>query len=109
MRWNLTIAAILRFSFALAAIYCFGTGFTSPCFSENADGATNTESRGFEVSFFPGSQDAEGRFMGGTEIRSLVAHAGKLFAGNGYWEDESEASRGAQIFLYWTDRADDGA
>ena len=51
------------------------------------------------MSFFPGSQDAEGRFMGGTEIRSLVAHAGKLFAGNGYWEDKSEASRGAQILV----------
>ena len=28
-----------------------------------------------------------GHFIGGTEIRFLVGHGGKLYAGNGYWED----------------------
>ena len=41
----------------------------------------------FEVSFIAGSRDDAGRLMGGTEMRVLTAHAGKLFAGNGYWED----------------------
>ena len=53
----------------------------------------------FEASFTPGSRDAAGRFMGGTEMRVLAAHAGTLYAGNGYWEDRPgpEGSQGAQI------------
>ena len=42
---------------------------------------------GFEVSYTAGSRDVAGRFMGGTEIRNLVASGGKLYAANGYWED----------------------
>ena len=41
----------------------------------------------FDVSFIPGSRDDTGRFIGGTEMRVLAAHAGRLYAGNGYWED----------------------
>ena len=39
--------------------------------------------------------------MGGTEIRVLTAHAGKLYAGNGYWEDRPgpEGTQGAQILV----------
>ena len=39
--------------------------------------------------------------MGGTEIRTLVGHAGKLFAGNGYWEDAPgpEGVQGAEILV----------
>ena len=61
--------------------------------------AINVERGGFEVSFAPGSRDAAGHFMGGTEMRALVAHAGKLFAGNGYWMDEPgpEGRQAAQI------------
>jgi hypothetical protein len=56
---------------------------------------------GFEVSFQPGSEDGAGRFMGGTEMRVLAAHAGKLYAGNGYWEDRpgSEGRQGSQILV----------
>ncbi len=35
---------------------------------------------------------------GGTEIRGLVAHEGKLYASNGYWEDTNPAP-GAQILV----------
>jgi hypothetical protein len=37
--------------------------------------------------------------MGGTEIRVLAAHEGRLYAGNGYWEDRPgpEGWQGAQI------------
>jgi hypothetical protein len=67
----------------------------SPSYSQD------TERRGFEVSYSPGSLDAAGNFMGGTEIRSLVAHAGKLFAGNGYWKDQPgpEGFHGAEILV----------
>ena len=56
---------------------------------------------GFAVSFQAGSRDDAGRFMGGTEMRVLAAHAGKLFAGNGYWEDTPgpEGRQGSQILI----------
>lgn len=55
----------------------------------------------FNVSFMPGSRDDAGRFMGGTEMRVLAAHAGRLYAGNGYWEDQPgpEGLQGAQILV----------
>jgi hypothetical protein len=55
----------------------------------------------FAVSFVAGSRDNAGRFMGGTEMRVLAVHAGKLYAGNGYWEDQPgpEGFQGAQILV----------
>src|SRR5215471_19532909 len=55
----------------------------------------------FEVSYQPGSRDGAGRFMGGTEMRVFAAHAGKLYAGNGYWEDTPgpEGRQGSQILV----------
>ena len=40
--------------------------------------ATAVLPTGFTVSFQAGSRDDAGRFMGGTEMRVLAAHAGKL-------------------------------
>jgi hypothetical protein len=39
--------------------------------------------------------------MGGTELRALVAHSGKLYAANGYWVDQPgpEGQQGAQILV----------
>jgi hypothetical protein len=55
----------------------------------------------FQLSFAPGSLDTAGRFMGGTEVRVLTTHGGKLYAGNGYWEDRpgAEGPQGAQILV----------
>src|SRR5271156_800363 len=64
----------LGLSGTLLAIYGFGAGLLSPCFAQDAT-------------------------VGGTEVRSLVAHGGKLYAGNGYWEDQSEGSHGAEILV----------
>jgi hypothetical protein len=63
-----------------------------------ADAASGT---GFQISYAAGGRDAAGRFMGGTEMRVLAAHRGKLFAGNGYWEDQPdwEVPPGAQILV----------
>jgi hypothetical protein len=38
--------------------------------------------------YVPGSYDVGGRFTGGTELMSLVAHRGRLYAGVGYWNDD---------------------
>ena len=48
-----------------------------------------------------GSRDDAGRFMGGTEMRVLAGHGGKLYAGNGYWEDRPgpEGLQGAEILV----------
>ena len=55
-----------------------------------------------EVSFAAGARDATGAFMGGTELRNLVACDGRLYAGNGYWEDRpgEEGRQGAQILVF---------
>jgi hypothetical protein len=52
-------------------------------------------------SYVAGSKDAASRLMGGTEIRALATHGGKLFAGNGYWEDRPgpDGTPGAQILV----------
>jgi len=49
----------------------------------------------YQASYHAGSRDASGQYLGGTEMRLLVVHAGKLFAGNGYWEDRP-GTEGAQ-------------
>jgi hypothetical protein len=55
----------------------------------------------FDFSYVAGSRDNAGRFMGGTEMRELAAHGGKLYAGNGYWQDRPgpEGAQGAQILV----------
>ncbi len=55
----------------------------------------------FVPSYIAGARDEAGRFAGGTEMRQLVAHAGKLYAGNGYWEDRPgwEGWQGPQILV----------
>jgi hypothetical protein len=70
-----------------------GAFVAAPCAQLHADE--------FQVSFAAGSRDAAGRFAGGTEMRLLTAHAGRLYAGNGYWEDRpgAEGSQGPQILV----------
>ena len=55
----------------------------------------------FEVSYAAGTRDSSGHFMGGTEIRNLVASGGRLFAANGYWNDTHglAPSPGPQILV----------
>jgi len=59
-------------SFALLPVFCFGVGSLSPCYPQSAT-------------------------VGGTEVRSLVANGGKIYAGNGYWGDRG--GQGAQILV----------
>lgn len=48
-----------------------------------------------------GARDDAGRFVGGTELRVLTTHGGKLYAGNGYWGDRPgrEGAQNAQILV----------
>src|SRR5260221_11470963 len=62
--------------------------------------ATSAEAEGsYEASYVAGVRDAAGRFMGGTELRSLVVHGDRLYAGIGYWQDRPgpEGPQGAVI------------
>src|SRR5712691_12884023 len=63
--------------------------------------AAGTRADDYQVSYAAGSRDEAGRFAGGTEMRLLVAHAGRLYAGNGYWEDRPgpEGPQDAQILV----------
>src|SRR5215472_1554901 len=76
-------------------------GLVSTANAQQASSIPTTPQGVFAVSFMPGSRDAAGSFMGGTEMRVLAAHAGRLYAGNGYWEDQpgSEGPQGAQILV----------
>jgi hypothetical protein len=63
--------------------------------------ANSGSGSGFQISYVAGGRDAAGHFMGGTEMRVLAAHLGRLFAGNGYWKDQPgwEGRQGAQILV----------
>ena len=63
--------------------------------------AAQQPATGFMPSYVAGLRDAAGRLMGGTEIRALAAHGGRLFAGNGYWEDRPgpDGTPGAQVLV----------
>ena len=63
--------------------------------------ATPERGDDFRISFAAGSRDEAGRFAGGTEMRLLVPHAGRLYAGNGYWEDRPgpEGPQAAQVLV----------
>jgi hypothetical protein len=64
-------------------------------------GASSGRADDFQISFAAGSRDEAGLFAGGTEIRVLTPHGGRLYAGNGYWEDRpgTEGRQGAQILV----------
>jgi hypothetical protein len=93
---------ILRLSLALVLIASFAAALISPGYSQNVPVAPDRQQGGFEVSFSPGSRDAAGHLMGGTEVRSLVGHDRKLFADNGYWMDRPgpEGFQGTQILVF---------
>jgi hypothetical protein len=86
---NASRRVILLGSAAVVVSVCYSTSLAQ------------AQQPGFEVSFTAGSRDETGHFMGGTEMRVLAAHAGRLYAGNGYWEDEagSEGPQGAEILV----------
>jgi hypothetical protein len=65
----------------------------------SADCTPTTACERFAISFLAGKHDPAGQFAGGTELRLLTAHAGRLYAGNGYWEDQPgwEGRQGAQV------------
>src|ERR1700679_3323394 len=66
-----------------------------------SSGYAHSETDVFELSYTAGSRDEAGHFAGGTELRLLTPHAGRLYAGNGYWEDRPgpEGRQGAQILV----------
>ncbi|MGO8800684.1 MAG: hypothetical protein ACLQE9_13695 [Roseiarcus sp.] len=92
--WKRLGSSSLLFALLAAAVAVWAGG------GPLADAAAATQG-GFERAFTAGSRDASGRFMGGTELRVLTAHAGKLFAGNGYWMDQSgsEGPQSAEILV----------
>jgi hypothetical protein len=58
-------------------------------------------SRGFQRVYQAGTRDLDGRFMGGTEIMHLAAHAGRLYAATStLWDQPGEdPAVGAQVLV----------
>jgi hypothetical protein len=65
----------------------------------NVTASTALARLAFTQDYFPGTKDAHGQFMGGTEAMWLAGHDGKLFAAIGYASDQpgSDPRPGAQI------------
>src|SRR3979411_144883 len=77
--------------------------FGGACAALSASAIPGSASNGdeFQRSFAAGTRDSADHFIGGTEVRLLAGHDGRLYAGNGYWEDRpgSEGPQGAQILI----------
>jgi arylsulfatase A-like enzyme len=56
----------------------------------------------FTRSFTPGSNDVSGRLMSGTEVRQLVAHDGRLYAGTGSRRFDPYPTDTNSISTNWT-------
>ena len=54
----------------------------------NVTASTALARLAFTQDYFPGSRDARGNFMGGTEAMWLAGHEGRLFAAIGYGQDQ---------------------
>jgi hypothetical protein len=64
-------------------------------------GRARSQPQNFQLCYAAGAREEGGAFAGGTEMRLLTAHGGKLYAGNGYWEDRPgpEGLQGPQILV----------
>lgn len=64
-------------------------------------GASGAVEGGFQRAYQAGTRDAQGKFMGGTELFTLASHAGKLWASTGYYWDVpgEDPATGAQVLV----------
>jgi hypothetical protein len=55
----------------------------------------------FSISYEAGQVDANGKYLGGTELTAITAHNGKLYAANGYTADDpgADPSPGPQVLV----------
>src|SRR5215470_6610710 len=85
----------------LLILFASAVALVSACTSREHATVAAAPQEAFAVSYAAGSRDDAGRFMGGTEMRVLATHGGKLYAGNGYWEDRPgpEGLQGAQVLV----------
>jgi hypothetical protein len=53
----------------------------------------------FSKDYYPGTYDANNKYLGGTDLMYLVNHKGKLWAGTSVWNDNpgSDPTPGPQI------------
>jgi hypothetical protein len=81
----------------------FGAFAAIPAVAQSTSNSPANEP--YSRSFTAGGHDNQGNFLGGTELTSLVAFRGKLYAGIGYWMDRpsffnrSEPRSPAQILV----------
>ena len=92
MRYSRTLLAAPAFAL-LAALAA------EPGVAPNDSVATPLARLVFTRDYIPGTRDANGQFMGGTEAMWLAGHEGKLFAAIGYGQDQpgDDPKPGAQV------------
>jgi hypothetical protein len=92
VRCRLSVPRRFAVGAVLAMVTCIAAGKLSSAAASDGE---------YRMSFLAGGHDDAGRHMGGTELRVLATHGGRLFAGNGYWEDRPgpEGLQGAQILV----------
>ena len=83
---NAIVVALLRSSMAI--LYSCANIFAT-LVHRLFQRAARPHTGGFQLSYKAGGLDGAGRSLGGTEIIHLTAYAGKLYAANGMWMDES--------------------
>jgi hypothetical protein len=81
-----------------APILCLPAAESAPA-PRNETAATPLARLAFTRDYVPGTKDANGQFMGGTEAMWLAGHDGKLFAAIGYGQDRpgNDPKPGAQV------------
>jgi hypothetical protein len=99
------------YKIALGLIICFtplaGSFVAASARAQQADPASEP----YSLSYAAGAHDAQGDFLGGTELMNLAAFEGRLYAGIGYWMDRpgvfgsSDPRSAAQILVLDSKRA----
>lgn len=83
--------ALRSFAGEQGAVSTLGTPRPAKPLSTTTPGSAAAGSWGnlrFEQDYFPGSEDAAGLWMGGTETMDIFPYQGKLFATMGFWMDD---------------------
>jgi len=90
---------VMRLALAVLAVGALGPLVLIARAQHPNGGASALSRLRFTKDYFPGTRDAEGQFMGGTEAMWLAGFQGRLYAGIGYGQDQpgEDPQPGAQI------------
>jgi len=90
---------MMRLALAALVAGTLGPLILVACAQQPDGGASALAQLRFTKDYLPGTRDAQGQFMGGTEAMWLAGFKGRLYAGIGYGQDQpgDDPQPGAQI------------